>query len=660
MEHEQTLQEVEAKLTQSYVEQFRQHTQEVRTHLAGKTADELPPSFVPPAGYWTSAEKDLFFRGICTYSRLRPDLISESIGTKSMLDVCTYIDILESASARAPTRESDSGTNRADTEIAMEMSRSWIKWENGQASALATAEPLWEAAETERLQEATLAEKAATVPSELTREAFLAWKVDREARWSADSVLNNLGKYHLKVMDAVLNDGKPEPDEDEQISDSARHHDGAVGSLEPSAPATSATAVRAAANSVHRHSAIDTNNSERNVIQPGLKRRAATPPGEGDAAEMNGADLASMSPTSRRRFQKRLYMRRKRAELAGGTVDTTTEKFKPGRKPKERLPRPRPKAYATRKQQRISKKPRHDSPSSEGDEDEEGTGSQSESTMGGSGGTGDASTLDNNPTCTSKSEGDYAHPHISGVTQPYKVKTELESLGLINAEELRAAELDFFRLAPLSRMMNAYRAPSDSETFISANTIRLVKKIVTEFITRMVQLSIVAQEQEARLKADKKVWRMPSTPIVTAANVVLAADMMGVPTLNQRPAEIRTSGNDLDACTALAAQPRAITDNPSEPGSDEEDSEPEDDKNLPSQYSHSLCRQLNPAFVRLPPNIGTLLSSASGQDRIVQDVEEDLLELELEEEEYLNEQDKLVEQAFEKELWKIIGGSVEL
>lgn len=141
---------------------------------------------------------------------------------------------------------------------------------------------------------------------------------------------------------------------------------------------------------------------------------------------------------------------------------------------------------------------------------------------------------------------------------------------------------------------------------------------------------------------------------------MLAANMMGVPTLNQRPAEIRTSGNDLDACTAPAAQPRAITDNLSEPGSDEEDSEPEDDKNLSSQYSDSLCSQLNPAFVRLPPNIGKLLSSASGQDRIVEDVEEDLLELELEEEEYLNEQDKLVEQAFEKELWKIIGGSIEL
>ncbi|KAL4264737.1 hypothetical protein AB1N83_005071 [Pleurotus pulmonarius] len=655
MEHKQTLQEVEAKLTQSYVEQFRQHTQEVRTHLAGKTADELPPSFIPPAGYWTSAEKDLFFRGICTYSRLRSDLIAESIGTKSILDVCTYIDILESASARVPTRESDSATKRGDLEIATEMSRSWIKWENGQASALASAEPLWEAAETERLQEATLAEKAATVPSELTREGFLAWKADREARWSADSVLNNLGKYHLKAMDAVLNDGKPEPDDDEQTSDGARHHDGAVESPEPSAPATSARAVRTATNSLHRHSDSDTNNSARIVAQSSLKRRAATPPGAGEAVETDGDDLANMSPTSRRRFQKRLYMRRKRAELAGGAVDTTTEKFKPGRKPKERLPRPRPKSYVTRKQQRLSKKPRHDSPSSESDEDED-TSSQSESSAGGPGAAGDSRTLDN-PTCTSKSEGDYAHPHISGVTQPYKVKTELESLGLINAEELRAAELDFFRLAPLSRMMNAYRAPSDSEVFISANTIRLMKRIVTEFITRLVQLSIVAQEQEARLKAGKKVWRLPSTPIVTAANVVLAADMMGVPTLNQRSAEIRTSGNDLDACTAPAAQPSAPLDNPREPGSDEEDSDAEDDMNLPFQYSDSLCSHLNPAFVRLPLNFSNLLS---GQDHIVEDVEEDLLELELEEEEYLNEQDKLVQQAFEKELWKIIGGSVEL
>ncbi|KAF4598617.1 hypothetical protein EYR38_007023 [Pleurotus pulmonarius] len=643
MEHKQTLQEVEAKLTQSYVEQFRQHTQEVRTHLAGKTADELPPSFIPPAGYWTSAEKDLFFRGICTYSRLRSDLIAESIGTKSMLDVCTYIDILESASARVPTRDSDAGTKRGDLEIATEMSRSWIKWENGQASALASAEPLWEAAETERLQEATLAEKAATVPSELTREGFLAWKADREARWSADSVLNNLGKYHLKAMDAVLNDGKPEPDDDEQTSDGARHHDGAVESPEPSAPATSARAVRTATNSLHRHSDSDTNNSARIVAQSSLKRRAATPPGAGEAVETDGDDLANMSPTSRRRFQKRLYMRRKRAELAGGAVDTTTEKFKPGRKPKERLPRPRPKSYVTRKQQRLSKKPRHDSPSSESDEDED-TSSQSESSAGGPGAAGDSRTLDN-PTCTSKSEGDYAHPHISGVTQPYKVKTELESLGLINAEELRAAELDFFRLAPLSRMMNAYRAPSDSEVFISANTIRLMKRIVTEFITRLVQLSIVAQEQEARLKA---------------ANVVLAADMMGVPTLNQRSAEIRTSGNDLDACTAPAAQPSAPLDNPREPGSDEEDSDAEEDMNLPFQYSDSLCSHLNPAFVRLPPHFSKLLSTASSQDHIVEDVEEDLLELELEEEEHLNEQDKLVEQAFEKELWKIIGGSVEL
>lgn len=140
---------------------------------------------------------------------------------------------------------------------------------------------------------------------------------------------------------------------------------------------------------------------------------------------------------------------------------------------------------------------------------------------------------------------------------------------------------------------------------------------------------------------------------------MLAADMMGVPTLNQRPAEIRSSGNDLDACTAPAAQPSAPFDNP-RPGSDEEDSGPEDDMNLPFQYSGSLCSQLNPAFVRLPPNIRKLLSNASGQDHIVEDVEEDLLELELEEEEYLNKQDKLVEQACEKDLWKIIGGSIEL
>ncbi|KAI9454772.1 hypothetical protein BJY52DRAFT_1104534, partial [Lactarius psammicola] len=47
-----------------------------------------------PTGYWTAAEKALFFRALSTHSRFRPDLIASCIGTKSILDVVVYLALL--------------------------------------------------------------------------------------------------------------------------------------------------------------------------------------------------------------------------------------------------------------------------------------------------------------------------------------------------------------------------------------------------------------------------------------------------------------------------------------------------------------------------------------------------------------------------------------
>lgn len=47
--------------------------------------------------------------------------------------------------------------------------------------------------------------------------------------------------------------------------------------------------------------------------------------------------LAGLSPVSRRRYQKRLYMRRKRASTSGITaIDDSLERLKPGRKKAKR------------------------------------------------------------------------------------------------------------------------------------------------------------------------------------------------------------------------------------------------------------------------------------------------------------------------------------
>ena len=120
----------------SYVAQFRVHQEFVRAHLNGTLNDEQPllPAFFPPSSYWTSHEKDLFFHGLAVYSRFRPDLIAESIKTKSTFDVCLYLDILQTASSSVPSQSH--GSLRHSLEPAMELSSEWIQNEEKMATAL--------------------------------------------------------------------------------------------------------------------------------------------------------------------------------------------------------------------------------------------------------------------------------------------------------------------------------------------------------------------------------------------------------------------------------------------------------------------------------------------------------------------------------------------
>ena len=122
--------------TQSYVAQFRDHQKFVQAHLKGTLNDEQPllPAFFPPSSYWSSDEKDLFFHGIAVYSRFRPDLIAESIKTKTILDVCLYLDILQRASSHIPSETH--GSFRSSLEPAMEVSDRWIQNEEQNAAAL--------------------------------------------------------------------------------------------------------------------------------------------------------------------------------------------------------------------------------------------------------------------------------------------------------------------------------------------------------------------------------------------------------------------------------------------------------------------------------------------------------------------------------------------
>ncbi|KAJ8489089.1 hypothetical protein ONZ45_g13712 [Pleurotus djamor] len=396
------LAEESGALRRAYVDMFRDHLASVEAHLRGKESEPLLPSFVPPAGYWTSVEKEAFFHALSIHSRLRPDLIAQSIGTKTVLDVCAYIDILDSAAAELGGQEGI----RAQMDPAMHVSRYWQMWENTQATALIAAETRWQDMALAAEHDTELAAKEATVPVEISEDEFLAWKAEKEQQWASEAVLDKLDAFKLKLLDALHAD---EQCETMDIDDSRGL------SLEPR------TSIRhifddeyATENTSHANDPLDDND--------------------------NGADeLGGLSPRSKRRVLKRMYMRRKRAELKGTDPLATSEKLKPGRQPKKRPPRPRPKKYNT-KRRRLGHRDVTDSSSSE---DDDGDVSNVE---------GQNEADERHDAAADGDEGDpndhIRHPHASGSNQQQKARDALQSHGLMNDDTLRQYDLDLFGFAP--------------------------------------------------------------------------------------------------------------------------------------------------------------------------------------------------------------------
>ncbi|KAG8927909.1 hypothetical protein FRC02_007604 [Tulasnella sp. 418] len=120
----------------SYIALLKDHITHVKSHREGVDDDlvgpsELPASKVDSYSYWTAREKRLLFYGLSRHSRLRPDLISELIGSKSLVDVCTYIQLLDKQAKAHPH-----SINRVECPAAREMVPTWERFEEKQASSL--------------------------------------------------------------------------------------------------------------------------------------------------------------------------------------------------------------------------------------------------------------------------------------------------------------------------------------------------------------------------------------------------------------------------------------------------------------------------------------------------------------------------------------------
>ncbi|KAG2028284.1 hypothetical protein BDR03DRAFT_1029960, partial [Suillus americanus] len=265
---------------------------------------------------------------------------------------------------------------------------------------------------------------------------FEKWHARKIAAWERDDLLKKLEELHLQVLDAMLRE-----DEDAQKKK--------ILSREGSA----------------------------NVISQDLD---------------NGVDMAVLSPTSRRRHTKRLYMRRKRAQIRGeDMVPVTLARMKPGRKGKEtaaQVVEETEQEEMLPSGEEIGKRATMTPDFTEPDSEADGDGVE-----------------DAGKATTKK------HINVGGKTRYQKIRSDFEKAG-INASYLGEHGMDLFHLGRLGKLMGIYKSleqcpEDDVGTFISPELIRYLQASVVAFTTDVIHRATVWKEQANELKGQKKVWR---------------------------------------------------------------------------------------------------------------------------------------------------------
>ncbi|KIL66208.1 hypothetical protein M378DRAFT_161066 [Amanita muscaria Koide BX008] len=324
-----------ADLSLPYVHQFQEHLAQVRSHLSGEANDVLPSSFIAPATYWTSSEKQAFFHALARYSRLNPDLIAAHIKTKSVVDVCVYIEQLEAASRADPVP-----WNRTEQDIAFEVSDEWIGFEERSATALIVAEPIAHDKQRKSMRQTELDKKRTELGQAGTSDAFDTWRQDIEAQWGREDLLERLDTLKLKILESILRTGAPVSPH--PVADNA------LGSTVLDPAQTNAISgsetlrnedIARSSSPVHSVSpTADTEQHTLNTSGDDKLTRAEHPSSQGivtPAMELEELAYEDLSPADRRRMQRRLYMRRRRAKQTGAEVNYTTARLRQGRKPAE-------------------------------------------------------------------------------------------------------------------------------------------------------------------------------------------------------------------------------------------------------------------------------------------------------------------------------------
>ncbi|TBU29959.1 hypothetical protein BD311DRAFT_755524 [Dichomitus squalens] len=581
-----------AEIDPAYLAFFSESVDDFRAHLIGRTGDDpLPPSYFAPRAYWTSAEKDAFFRGLVVHSRLRPDLIAEEVKTKTVPDVCVYLSILELAEQELSGgttyvneyhRVPDIKTPRDELPSALEVSEEWIAFEERMADAMIAYQPTLdqEAVVQEREEEVharkttirapwrggrTASAERDRVGEKARREQFERWLAQKKSEWEREDMLSSLNRVGLATLDRMLRDeeegrgvvgeaseynSEVEPSPVPEILDMPEQVPGqpSVGEL---AVGIHDQLIDPALLEISRPKPTYTSNptpeygSVQNIspaVQPSsvialpmlishpvsqstppalLASLPASPqfslnttpttvaPSVG-TTEDSIEDPSQMSPRARRRYQKRLYMRRKRAQATGGVLVEAAERLKPGRKPKKTL---------------------SSAPSTEDLRAQAVT-----STASGLSAPGDTIQLSSPPAPPGVPVG-ARYASTSRKTQPDKRQLEFISSG-VDVRWLRQEGLDLFHLQAISKLMRTYNelhdVPESVVSSISGETLRMLRSLVVHFVAEVMSRAIVWREQERVAKLQTKAWRLRENQVISTADVRQALMLYGAESLNKR------------------------------------------------------------------------------------------------------------------------------
>lgn len=374
------------------------------------------------------------------HSRLRPDLIADGIGgTKSAVDVCAYLDVLEDAARDDNLSQTNGSRVRDGLEIAMEVSDAWIEKEEEGAEMLVKVEREWEEEAIHARKEQQKKEKRkslrnpwGTIRHEVDKqrdregekrrkELFIEWLGTQERVWEGDEMKRSLGMGELKGLNGLLKEDEAREFE-ERLGFASRE-------LERDEGETVAHYIPPGGSSA-AHASASHNSIPSPALQPSTPQRSVEPP----ASTPTNAPFIipkDLTPTSRRRLQKRLHMRRKRAEKIGDGVIASTSlgRLKVGRK-----------RNATGN---GAERGREDDPTAEMKDMKAGP----------------SDTMDVNHDADgisiSSLPGDPPDDHIVNHNNPhYRIRSQFNDIG-ISAQSLREEGLGLFNFSSLGRLMKS-------------------------------------------------------------------------------------------------------------------------------------------------------------------------------------------------------------